>query len=146
MCTNKANLQIALLRTLGIPAGYGRMKIKREALLDVSSDEFYAQIAPITTHIFCWVYLDNRWVASDATRDRSLEGDIPKDSTDNRAYPWNGHTSYKKAPKYVVSEDKVAANIDRKLDIKPRWLDQQKIDKANSHIDALAKTSGKELT
>lgn len=139
MCTNKANLQIALLRATGIPAGYGQMKIRKEALRDVSDEEFYAKIAPVTTHIFCWVYLDGRWIASDATRDRFLEGDVPDDPTDNRAYPWNGNTNYKKPPRFVVSEEVVAANIDEKLSIRPRFLNDDVLARINAHIDELAK-------
>ena len=35
MCANKANLQIAMLRTAGIPAGYKVLRIRKEAITDI---------------------------------------------------------------------------------------------------------------
>ncbi|MDO8507572.1 MAG: transglutaminase family protein [bacterium] len=135
MCTNKANLQIAILRAAGIPAAYGTMKIRKSALLDVSSPDFYEKISPVTTHIFAYVYLNGEWIATDATRDRTLEGDVPHDPLDNRAYPWDGKTNYKKSPNFVISEGKMSANIDKKLEIKPRFITPEVLERINTHID-----------
>lgn len=139
MCTNKANLQIALLRAVGIPAGYGWMKIRKEALEYVSHPEFYTRIAPITTHVFAYVYLDGEWVATDATRDRVMEGDTPPDPLDNRTFPWDGKTNYKKSPNYVIREEEMKANIDERLEIKPRFLTKEILTDINGHIDSLEK-------
>lgn len=137
MCTNKANLQIAILRAAGIPAAYGIMKIRKSALLDVSDQEFYEKISPVTTHIFAYVYLNGEWIATDATRDRTLEGDVPPNPLDNRAYPWDGKTHYKKSPDYVVSEQPISPNIDQKLEVKPRFLTQEVLENINNHIDRM---------
>lgn len=137
MCTNKANLQIAVLRAAGIPAAYGTMKIRKSALLDVSSPDFYEKISPVTTHIFAYVYLNGEWIATDATRDRTLEGDTPPDPLDNRAYPWDGKTNYKKSPNFVISEGKMSANIDKKLEIKPRFLTPEVLENINRHIESM---------
>lgn len=51
MCGNKANLQIALLRATGIPAGYGAMIIKKEALRPVASNELYELTTDTTNHV-----------------------------------------------------------------------------------------------
>lgn len=137
MCTNKANLQIAILRAAGVPAAYGTMKIRKKALLDVSNSDFYEKISPVTTHIFAYVYLNGEWIAADATRDRTLEGDVPPDPLDNRAYPWDGITNYKKSPNFVISEGKMSANIDKKLEIKPRFLTPEVLEDINRHIDSM---------
>lgn len=123
MCTNKANLQIALLRALGIPAGYGVMRITKDALESVSKANFYAQISSITTHVFCYVYLDHHWVAADATSGRRVL--------------WNGEDDYKEDPIYVVTEEPMVANLDEKLGMKPRFLTDKWITEANQHIDEL---------
>lgn len=58
MCTNKANLQIALLRAAGIPAGYVLCHITKDAFIGPQLlDEVYAMISPITLHVFCAAYI-----------------------------------------------------------------------------------------
>lgn len=58
MCTNKANLQVALLRAAGIPAGYVLTHITREAHAGPHVLEaVLAQLSPITVHVFCAVYI-----------------------------------------------------------------------------------------
>ena len=58
MCTNKANLQVALLRAAGIPAGYVLAHITKEAFIcRAMLNEVYKLISPITLHIFCSVYI-----------------------------------------------------------------------------------------
>ena len=58
MCTNKANLQCALLRAAGVPAGYVMLHITKAAF---DSPFLLAEVAqlisPITIHIFCAVYI-----------------------------------------------------------------------------------------
>lgn len=136
MCTNKANLQIALLRANGIPSAYGVMKIRRSAFERIATTEFFAKISPITTHVFCYVYLNGRWVASDATRDRKLIYDNPK-VDDIRALPWDGETDFKKPAVYVVSEKPMVANLDDKLEVKPRFLTVEILDQINAHLERL---------
>lgn len=139
MCTNKANLQIALLRANEIPAAYGVMKIKREALKSATSSDFYEKINPITTHIFCYTYLDGKWIASDATPHRKAPKLDRLDNKDIRFNLWDGKTQYKKHSYYVICERPFKGNLDNKLSIKPRFLTQEILDKANDHIDKLEK-------
>ena len=58
MCTNKANLQVALLRVAGIPAGYVLCHISKEAFAGPTMlDEVHELIQPTTVHVFCAVYI-----------------------------------------------------------------------------------------
>ena len=58
MCTNKANLQVALLRAAGIPAGFVLAHITKEAFKSRAMiDDVYHLISPITIHVFCAVYI-----------------------------------------------------------------------------------------
>ena len=58
MCTNKANLQCALLRAAGLPAGYVLLHITKAAFDSPHIlDEVYELISPITLHVFCAVYI-----------------------------------------------------------------------------------------
>jgi len=58
MCTNKANLQVALLRAAGIPAGFVLAHITKEAFVGPQIlDEVFDLIQPVTVHVFCAVYI-----------------------------------------------------------------------------------------
>ena len=58
MCTNKANLQIALLRAAGIPAGYSLVHITKQAFEGPHTlPAVYEPISDITLHCFCSVYI-----------------------------------------------------------------------------------------
>ena len=58
MCTNKANLQIALLRAAGIPAGYSLVHITKQAFEGPHTlPAVYEPISDVTLHCFCSVYI-----------------------------------------------------------------------------------------
>ena len=58
MCTNKANLQVALLRAAGIPAGYSLVHVTKDAFAGPHTlPEVLELISPITLHVFCSVYI-----------------------------------------------------------------------------------------
>ena len=58
MCTNKANLQVALLRAAGIPAGFVLAHITKEAFAGPHIlEEVYELIQPVTVHVFCAAYI-----------------------------------------------------------------------------------------
>jgi len=58
MCTNKANLQCALLRSAGIPAGFVLVHITKAAFDSPHLlEEIRKLISPITIHVFCAVYI-----------------------------------------------------------------------------------------
>jgi Transglutaminase-like superfamily len=72
-CSNSANLMVALLRRLGIAAGYG--------VLTVSGPEYFGPIVPArlarkisreSRHIYACVYLDNHWARCDPSDDWAL--------------------------------------------------------------------------
>ena len=58
MCTNKASLQIALLRAAGVPSGYVIVNISKEAFNGPQLlPETYELISPTTVHVFCACYI-----------------------------------------------------------------------------------------
>jgi len=58
MCTNKANLQVAILRAAGIPAGYSLVHVTKEAFAGPHTlPDLLELISPITLHVFCSVYV-----------------------------------------------------------------------------------------
>ncbi len=68
MCTNKATLQIALMRAIGIPAAYGLVHITKEAFRGTIPELFDAISEP-TTHCFAcaWVASEERFFYVDGT-------------------------------------------------------------------------------
>jgi len=76
MCTNKANLQCALLRAAGIPAGFVLVHITKEAFAGPAIlDEVYEMIQAITIHCFCASYIP--FVAPPASGGPHAEADLP---------------------------------------------------------------------
>jgi len=71
-CYQKANLQIALLRSLGIPAGFVTQRIDPGVLRPFLSDQAMRILGKRTAHAWACVFLDDRWIGADATFDRPL--------------------------------------------------------------------------
>ncbi len=134
MCGNKANLQVALLRASGIPAGYGFMDISKETFKKFCPEEFYQQINEVTQHVFCYIYLDDRWIACDATPDPRL-ADIHK-GMDIRHNNWDGQTDFKMPAIYILHEYAIASNLDDFFRSKTRFS-QEKLDEINSKISLM---------
>jgi hypothetical protein len=70
-CVTKTNLQIALLRALGIPARYHQVVLTKKALKGYISRLMYRAIKePIWFHPWCEVFLQGRWIACDLFLDQ----------------------------------------------------------------------------
>lgn len=71
-CSNKANLLVALLRAVGIPAGFRVMLVKPDYLGAVIPPEFWAirrDAQRPSKHFYSTVHLHGRWIRIDATDD-----------------------------------------------------------------------------
>lgn len=136
MCTNKANLQVALLRASGIPAAFGHYLIHKEALRPVTPPALFARIGEPTTHFFCLARLEGRWVAMDATVDRPLALSAYRGLPGWRPVPWWGqHLAYH--PRYVVRNLGPVANPDPYLQVPPRLLNDHLLAEANRYLARL---------
>mmetsp|Transcript_4738 Transcript_4738/g.5855 ORF Transcript_4738/g.5855 Transcript_4738/m.5855 type:complete len:288 (-) Transcript_4738:923-1786(-) len=119
MCTNKANLQIALCRAVGIPAGYCLVHISKNAYEhDPLLDEVFHVISDPTIHCYCAIFDEkrNKFVRFDATEQQTLSKhhNLLLDEDEE-----TGETYYKE--KYVVGPSSpVQSNIDSLLDYKPK--------------------------
>ena len=80
MCTNKTILQIALLRSVEIPARWGAVPANREAVKPVSMAMLYKSLPEILEHTFCEVYLD-KWLANDTLFDKPLVEKVLREIT-----------------------------------------------------------------
>jgi hypothetical protein len=71
-CYQKANLEIALLRSLAIPAGFITQRIDPGVLRPFLSDQAMALLGERMAHAYACAFLDGRWVGADATFDKPL--------------------------------------------------------------------------
>jgi hypothetical protein len=72
-CVNKSNLQIALLRAVGIPARYRRVAIRKELLQGIFSGLIYRSLPEVAEpHPYCECYLSGKWIACQALFDKAL--------------------------------------------------------------------------
>jgi transglutaminase-like putative cysteine protease len=70
-CVTKTNLQIAMLRALGIPARFHQVVLSKKVQKGLISRLLYAVIKdPIWFHPWCECYLDGKWITCDLRIDR----------------------------------------------------------------------------
>jgi len=73
VCAHNTNLQVALLRAVGIPARYHQRNVKKECVKGVVSSLVYNRLPGIVwfdNHCEC--YLSQRWVACESVYDKPL--------------------------------------------------------------------------
>ena len=137
MCANKANLQIAMLRSVGIPAGYMVLRIKKEALRAIAIDELYEKSLDIIVHIYCCAMLNDDWIGADATVDRELYEAAFVDIPDWDYVKWNGFKHLHISDNYITDVSGPHASIDEYMDIPHRFMTDNIINKANNYIEEL---------
>ena len=71
-CYQKANLQIALLRSLGIPAGFITQRIDPGVLRPFLSDQAMSVFGGRAAHAWACLFLEGRWIDADATFEKPL--------------------------------------------------------------------------
>ena len=139
-CSNRANLQIAFLRILKVPAGYAIVGIKKELFKSTSPPEFYERISQPTTHVYCVVYDTKfeRWRHFDLLPHLTLYRALQKiGKAELRSHNSEGESKYKS--EYLASEICIHSNIDHLFKVPPRWLNEEYIKKANRYLKNLEK-------
>lgn len=72
-CCNKTNLQVALLRAVGIPARHHQVKVKKEWHKGVIPSSGYNRLPEILPFCsYCECYLSEKWVACESCLDKAL--------------------------------------------------------------------------
>ncbi len=76
-CTNKANLLIALLRAVGIPAAYELLRVRGKFYLGPAWIPMLKDLCDdISAHVRVTVYLNGRWMKCDPTNDSVLSESV----------------------------------------------------------------------
>ncbi|MFX0098630.1 MAG: transglutaminase family protein [Candidatus Hodarchaeota archaeon] len=114
-CFNKSNLQVSLLRVVGIPARFRKQLLKTEAAKGTVSRTYYSMITKLE-HVICECYLDGRWIACDATPDKGLytaclnKGFYTKD--DVPTIDWDGENDLMPMKPFLLKEKGVLNSLD----------------------------------
>ena len=108
-CITKKNLQIALLRAIGIPARYHQVVLQKEVLKGLVSDYFYKhQDEKIRFHPWCECYLSGKWIACDLYLDKDTYNAAIKNgiiSKEKMPYiDWDGEADLKIAAPWVLED------------------------------------------
>jgi transglutaminase-like putative cysteine protease len=69
---NKVNLQVALLRSAGIPARCHLVQVRKEVLKPFITRFIYSRLPSPVGHFWCECHLDGSWIASEALFDEPL--------------------------------------------------------------------------
>lgn len=117
-CSSKTNLQIALLRSVGIPARFRLQLINARVLFEdkvpppFRDEEFSGEV----THYSTEVYLNGKWLVADTTFDKEID---PK-----RASDWSGKTHATiLSKKEIIKELGTRENLDSVFESRKREME-----------------------
>lgn len=90
-CTNSANLLVAILRAIEIPAGYGVMRVAgKEYFGPITPNILKQYIADSSVHVYVYAYIDDRWVKCDPSDDRELSMGTQHINPQSTFLEWDG--------------------------------------------------------
>lgn len=96
-CITKCNLQIALLRSIDIPARPHYVHLNKESLKAIAPQFMYNKLPEAIVHIWCECYLSGRWLACEALFDDEFHKGLLKMGVINPeqvpTIDWDGETN-----------------------------------------------------
>lgn len=138
MCTNKANLLIAFLRSVSIPAGYGISKVDtKEFYQQLMCPIFRQMVSPITTHIYVGVFLDNRWIRCDPSVDDDLAPALKEKTPFAEMTGFDINDAEIRNIKGILKTNEFVANIDADLSKPPKHAKGTTLEILNSYLKFL---------
>lgn len=117
-CSNKANLMVAMARSLGIPAGFHVQYVATPSYFSGSFIPLVQRsVRDKAIHVYVALFLDGRWVKCDPTDDKALSDAIEAVVPHARAFEFDGEhdTVMPFAAGSVVSDRGPFADIDGDL-------------------------------
>ncbi len=146
MCTNSANLLIALLRSSGIPAGYGIMRVSgQEYFGSVMLPTFKKMVAKNSVHIYSYVFLNNQWLKCDSSIDVGFSEQTRYFNSVTKHMYWDGTQDaiMNINQKHIFQDMGPLINIDKQLDKKPKNARGVPLRVANLYINFLRQNGHK---
>lgn len=93
-CLSKTNAQVALLRSMDIPARFRRVKVESVTLHHLVAEFLYKQMPPTASHFWPECFLGDRWISCEAFLDKPLyDGMLKKGLITKKQVPtieWDG--------------------------------------------------------
>ena len=102
-CVHKANLQIAMMRCLNIPAGYKSQSLDARAYAGFVSEHAAEFLGDPLAHVYPTVFLDGAWVDADATLDAALLDSITDEPWPMRG-AWDTKTDMTFPEEFLIGE------------------------------------------
>jgi len=138
MCTNKANLLIALLRAIKIPAGYGILRVNTKKFYrELMCPSFKKLVSPETTHIYVGIFLDKKWLICDSSVDSDLAKALKKNSPFAEMTGFDLNEQDIKNMKGILIRREFFSNIDENLGKPPRHAKGMTLKILNSYLKFL---------
>ena len=120
-CVNKTNLQIALLRSLGIPARYHQIALSKKSLEGIISKTLYKGMDErIGFHPGCECFIDDKWIVCDLFIDSyTYRAAIEKGLYDTAYFPsvdWDGQNDLIIVSHWLLEDIGIHASYDQVID------------------------------
>lgn len=139
-CTNNANLLVALLRAVHIPAAYDVMRVKgQEFFGPITPLIFKKRISESSLHIYPEVYLNGKWIKCDPSTDVYLSEKTSHLNPQSKLVDWDGeHDALLNLDQdHILEEKNLLSNIDYIISKKPHTAKGTILELANLYIKFL---------
>ncbi len=108
-CVTKTNLQVALLRAVGIPARYHQVVLHKDVIKGIVPDLAHKMVEErIWYHPWCECYLSGKWIACDLYLDKDTYNAAVKNGIISKAkmptIDWDGETDLKTAVPWMLED------------------------------------------
>jgi len=155
-CLTKTNLQVAMLRALGIPARFHQVVLRKKALKGLISGPMYLVIKdPIWFHPYCECYLDGRWITCDLWIDRQTHQAALNAGVyipDNfPSVEWNGKDDLNIVGHWLLEDrgtlasyDQVVEEVVETFKSMPKWMGNWLVKGSNRYTANFRKRNGQQ--
>ncbi len=135
-CLSKTNAQVALLRSMDIPARFRWVKVESVTLHYLVADFLYRQMPPTASHFWPECFLDDRWISCEAFFDKPLyEGMLKKGLITKEQVPtieWDGKSDLITLKAWITeqlesissAEDAIACLKSSEEAMPPLWIEK----------------------
>ena len=151
-CVTKTNLQIALLRAVGIPARYHQVVLHKDAIKGIIDDSVQKKMdEKIWYHPWCECYLSGKWIACDLYLDKDTYNAAIKNGIISKekmpTIDWDGERDLKPATPWMLEDvgthasyDEVCKQVMMKDMKMPNFLLKMAFNKTNRYTNKLRKS------
>jgi hypothetical protein len=143
-CTNKANVLVAMLRSVGIPAAFGVLTVDATKYWGIGVPGWICQgFSKASVHAYVTCFIDGRWLDCDPTDDRALCENVEHLNPLSRLLEFDGTTDAMMpfSPEDVRSDERMLPSLDHLLS-KPMKADPAQVEMMNFMVRAGRRMGG----